>query len=111
VWELRIRDVKSSDEGLYECQMTTHPPVSIRFKLRVVDLATEPPLYVFWFHNQTMINFESRRPLRVTKQLYGSSLTITNVSRSDAGMYRCDPHLAVSDNVTLHVLAGTVLRL
>ncbi|RXG71483.1 hypothetical protein Avbf_04092 [Armadillidium vulgare] len=53
-----------------------------------------------------MINFESRRPLRVTKQLYGSSLTITNVSRSDAGMYRCDPHLAVSDNVTLHVLAG-----
>ncbi|KAB7503473.1 hypothetical protein Anas_08269 [Armadillidium nasatum] len=36
VWELRIRDVKSSDEGLYECQMTTHPPVSIRFKLRVV---------------------------------------------------------------------------
>ena len=71
-----------------------------------VELATEPPLYVFWFHNETMINFQASRPVQVTKQTLGSTLTISNVSRADAGVYRCEPHKARPDNVTLHVIAG-----
>lgn len=35
-WELHIKFVKPSDEGIYECQISTHPPSSIFVHLRVV---------------------------------------------------------------------------
>ena len=81
-------------------------------KLRLhclVEQATEPPIYVFWFHNSTMVNYEPKRPLKVVKHKYTSSLHITNVSKSDAGVYRCEPHLATPDNVTLHVISGNLV--
>ncbi|XP_042876127.1 lachesin-like [Penaeus japonicus] len=36
LWELSVRDVRLSDAGIYECQMTSHPPSSLFFYLRVV---------------------------------------------------------------------------
>ena len=79
-----------------------------RLKLQcTVEHATEPPIYLFWFHNTTMVNFGAGRPQLVVKSdVYSSTLIITNVSRSDAGTYRCEPHLAADDNITLHVVAG-----
>ncbi|KAK7083902.1 hypothetical protein SK128_028396 [Halocaridina rubra] len=34
-WELWMKDVQLSDAGQYECQLTTHPPVTFFFTLRV----------------------------------------------------------------------------
>lgn len=34
-WDLVIKHVRTSDAGLYECQMSTHPPTSIFIELRV----------------------------------------------------------------------------
>lgn len=71
-----------------------------------VELATEPPQYIFWFHNGTMINFAPRRPLKVHHHPLSSSLMIENITWEDAGHYSCEPHLARSANLTLHVIEG-----
>ncbi|XP_042873287.1 uncharacterized protein LOC122253921, partial [Penaeus japonicus] len=133
LWQLTLRDVRVADAGLYECQVTTHPPTSLFFTLRVVkahaviqggpeihvhtgvtlrlycsvEHATEPPIYIFWFHNSTMVNYSPRRTtLRVMKHSFGSSLEVTNVTWDDAGYYSCEPYLAIPANLTLHVIAG-----
>lgn len=35
-WELHIKPIKESDEGVYECQLSAHPPASIFVHLSVV---------------------------------------------------------------------------
>ncbi|KAK0177522.1 hypothetical protein PV328_001569 [Microctonus aethiopoides] len=34
-WRLKIRNVNSSDEGQYECQISTHPPMTIFVNLHI----------------------------------------------------------------------------
>jgi len=80
-WELAIKDVKLKDEGLYECQVNTLPPLHQPFFLTVVDPFTEilgskdvffidqhsainltcvvhspePPAHLFWMHNEKLV--------------------------------------------------------
>nr|XP_045615182.1 uncharacterized protein LOC123768575 [Procambarus clarkii] len=129
LWELSLRDVRLSDAGLYECQLTTHPPTSLFFTLKVVEAratiegypeihfhlghslrlhctveqATEPPLYIFWYHNGSIVNHYPNKPVRIQNHRYGSTLTIKNITWSHSGMYRCEPHLATPARITVHV--------
>ncbi|XP_069939963.1 zwei Ig domain protein zig-8-like [Cherax quadricarinatus] len=131
MWELSLRDVRRSDAGLYECQVTTHPPTSLFFTLKVVEAraviqgapemhvhtgvrlrlhcgveqATEPPAFIFWYHNGTMVNYDPRRALKVVRHQLASSLVVHNVTWGDAGAYTCDPDKATPANITLHVIA------
>ncbi|KAG5674381.1 hypothetical protein PVAND_004355 [Polypedilum vanderplanki] len=84
VWDLRIKSVRKDDEGVYECNLSLYPPESIFITLSVVEAiaeisgapddvhidegstlrleckimqVTENPSYVFWFHEDRMVNF------------------------------------------------------
>ncbi|XP_068239861.1 lachesin-like [Palaemon carinicauda] len=129
-WELWVKDVQMSDAGQYECQLTTHPPVSFFFTLTVTQaeavvvgpsevhieegshLALEcqvinapvPPVYIFWYHNNTMVNYVQHKSLQVDHLNYTSNLVIEKVSPHHAGTYTCEPHLALPANVTVHVV-------
>jgi len=130
-WNLRIRNVELSDGGMYECQATTHPPQSIFVNLRVVaayaeiigtkdkvfnsgsrlqlvcvlTLATSKPDYIFWYHNDRMINFDTNRGISVLEEEGGSTLTINNVSVSDSGNYSCQPRDMRPDRVMVTILS------
>ncbi|KAG5889764.1 hypothetical protein JTB14_003858 [Gonioctena quinquepunctata] len=130
-WGLLIKKVQPSDAGLYECQMSTHPPTSIVVELRVTkalaeiqgapDLhlragsllrlvctlrdSTEPPEYVFWFHENRMINYDPG--VSVTE---GRSSSILHVQEADIGHngnYTCSPSNAVPASINVHVLNAT----
>ncbi|KAK8397290.1 hypothetical protein O3P69_004768 [Scylla paramamosain] len=131
-WELWVKDVQLSDAGQYECQLTTHPPVTFHFTLKVtqaeavvsgptevhieegsklalechVRYAASPPVYIFWYHNATMVNYARQHSLEVQHHNYTSNLVVTRVRPSDAGTYSCEPHLATPANVTVHVFTG-----
>jgi len=130
-WNLRIRNVELDDGGMYECQATTHPPQSIFVQLRVVaayaeivgtkdkvfnsgsrlqlicvlTLATSKPDYIFWYHNDRMINFDTNRGISVLEDENGSTLTMINVSVSDSGNYSCQPRDMRPDSVVVTILS------
>ncbi|XP_063847748.1 cell adhesion molecule 1-like isoform X2 [Scylla paramamosain] len=91
-WELWVKDVKLTDAGQYECQLTTSPPVSFFFTLTVtqaqamvagpsevhieegsllvlecyVKQAPVPPVYIFWYHNNTMVNYARQHHIQAS---------------------------------------------
>ncbi|XP_057660786.1 uncharacterized protein LOC130896607 [Diorhabda carinulata] len=130
-WGLLIKKVQFSDAGLYECQMSTHPPSSIIVELRVTkalaeiqgapDLyihsgsrlqlvctlrdSTETPEYVFWFHEQRMINYDPG--VYVQDGRSSSVIYIQEADKSHNGNYTCSPSNAVPASINVHVLNAT----
>jgi hypothetical protein len=41
VWNLRIKSVLKDDEGIYECNLSLHPPESIFIEVSVVEAIAE----------------------------------------------------------------------
>ncbi|XP_063850678.1 carcinoembryonic antigen-related cell adhesion molecule 20-like [Scylla paramamosain] len=114
------------------CQLSTHPPMTFISTLTITqasaDIAggperyvqegssvilnctlrqhTQAPEYVFWYHNRTMINFDTNRQVSVRKTKDGSILTLAAVGRTDSGNYTCHPANARHASITLHIIAG-----
>ncbi|CAG9813478.1 unnamed protein product [Phaedon cochleariae] len=130
-WGLLIKKVQPSDAGLYECQMSTHPPSSIVVELKVTkalaeiqgspDLhvhagsqlrlvcalrdSTEPPEYVFWYHDRRMINYDPG--VAVTEGRSSSVLQVREADKGHNGNYTCSPSNAVPASINVHVLNAT----
>jgi len=130
-WNLRVRSASLSDGGMYECQATTHPPQSVFVALRVVaayaeivgtkdkvfnsgsrlqlicvlKLATARVDYIFWYHNDRMINFDTDRGISVHEDEAGSTLTMTDVSVADSGNYSCQPRDMRPASVAVTILS------
>ncbi|KAG6465768.1 hypothetical protein O3G_MSEX015377, partial [Manduca sexta] len=128
-WALHIRFATSADGGYYECQVPTHPPTSIFFKLVlvaayaeivgesekiihegsmlrlvcVVKRSTEPPSYVFWYFENRMINYDLNG-VSVHNGRQTSELVIGKAEPRHAGNYTCVPANAKAASVTVHVV-------
>ncbi|XP_013138377.1 PREDICTED: uncharacterized protein LOC106103230 [Papilio polytes] len=128
-WALHIRFATSADAGYYECQVPTHPPTSIFFKLVlvaayaeivgesekiihegsmlklvcVVKRSTEPPSYVFWYFENRMINYDLNG-VSVNNGRQTSELIIGKAEPRHAGNYTCVPANAKAASVTVHVV-------
>ncbi|XP_039277270.1 neural cell adhesion molecule 1 [Nilaparvata lugens] len=119
-WTLQIKYVQKRDNGTYECQVATGGGVVSQFVtlhivvpeafilgsgehhvdlgsiislVCIIDKSPQPPQYVFWYHNERMINYDTARggvsvdtePGAKTQ----SRLTIRGAQDTDSGNYTC----------------------
>ncbi|XP_031779737.1 neural cell adhesion molecule 2 [Nasonia vitripennis] len=129
-WSLLIQKVTCEDAGLYECQVASHPVQQYFVRLSVTEAysvipgapdlhvkqgsnlrlecqlmsATEAPLYVFWYRNARMINYDSEPGVRVELTKAGSVLEVEKTQLSHGGNYTCAPSNAKEAYVMVHVL-------
>ncbi|XP_017784010.1 PREDICTED: contactin-3-like [Nicrophorus vespilloides] len=129
-WSLHIRYVDKGDAGIYECQVSSHPPSSIFVELKLVEAhaeivggsdkivksgspllltcvlqkSTEVPEYIFWYHGQRMINYDLGGGAAVRHGRHGSELLIPSAEIRHSGNYSCVPSNARPDSVNVHVL-------
>jgi len=100
-WILQIKYIQERDAGDYECQVSTNTGIlSRKIHLRIVspeafilggdeyhidrgskislvcviENAPTPPQYVFWYHNERMVNYDYERGVSVTTVKGASSL-------------------------------------
>uniref|UniRef100_A0A1A9ZL38 Ig-like domain-containing protein n=1 Tax=Glossina pallidipes TaxID=7398 RepID=A0A1A9ZL38_GLOPL len=133
-WILQIKYPQHRDSGIYECQVSTTPHMSHYIHLNVVEPSTEiigapdlyiesgstinltcvilnspePPAYIFWNHNNAIINYDSPRGgvsvVTIKGETTTSFLLIKSARPSDSGHYQCNPSNAKPKSVTVHVL-------
>ncbi|GFW87908.1 uncharacterized protein TNCV_1360121 [Trichonephila clavipes] len=76
----------------------------------IITESTSPPVFVFWYHDDRMINYDSSRGgIKVTTEngpTTVSRLRIQNARPTDSGNYSCQPSYADPANITVHVLNG-----
>ncbi|XP_045596146.1 limbic system-associated membrane protein [Procambarus clarkii] len=133
MWFLHIRNVTKNDEGEYECQTSTHPPMSFMTFLKVQtarsemqgsaermvaagsslqlvctfkDASNTPP-YVFWYQDSRMINYDTARGVHINSDQEHSILTVSSVLDEHAGNYTCSPANASPSSVLVHVVVET----
>ncbi|XP_043862577.1 zwei Ig domain protein zig-8 isoform X4 [Drosophila santomea] len=135
-WTLRIRYAQRKDSGIYECQISTTPPIGHSVYLNIVEpvtdiiggpelhinrgstinltcivkFAPEPPPTVIWSHNREIINFDSPRGgiSLVTEKgvLTTSRLLVQKAITQDSGLYTCTPSNANPTSVRVHIVDG-----
>ncbi|XP_058448513.1 zwei Ig domain protein zig-8-like [Malaya genurostris] len=135
-WSLQIRYPQKRDTGVYECQISTTPPVGHSMYLSVVEPVTivvggpdiyintgstvnltcvvrnspEPPSTIIWTHNNQEINYDSPRGgvsvITEKGETTTSYLLIQRAKGADSGKYVCSPSNANSYFINVHILNG-----
>lgn len=135
-WMLEIKPTTHRDSGRYECQISTTPPTSHVVYLKIAEPKTailggpdihlkegstmnltcvitdspEPPSYIFWRHDDTIISYDSPRGgvsvITEKGDITASFLVVQLARPSDAGIYTCSPAVGKAVSVNVHVLRG-----
>ncbi|XP_037080207.1 zwei Ig domain protein zig-8-like [Pollicipes pollicipes] len=128
-WTLKVLAPTLDDSGVYECQVSTEPKISLPFQLHVVvprarilgnreqhvnsgsDVnltchVSHDTSSIYWYHNGRVINYRGQERLHLESSHTFSRLHITGVASSDSGNYTCDPAGTVPVWAVLHVING-----
>ncbi|XP_060524378.1 neurotrimin isoform X2 [Cylas formicarius] len=138
-WTLQIKYVQKRDNGTYECQvsnshgLTSHfvnlqivvPEATIQGSrsgehhvdvgsvidlVCVIEKSPTPPQYVFWYHNDRMINYDTARGGIFVETTPGirtqSRLTIRDTTDGDSGNYTCSASNTESASIYVFVSEG-----
>ncbi|XP_045137651.1 hemicentin-2-like isoform X2 [Portunus trituberculatus] len=137
-WTLQVKYTTRRDNGTYECQLSTgtgvisqfvnlyvvvpqayilgskdlHVQLGSTIKLTcVIKQSPTPPQYVFWYRNDHMINYDTRRGgINVTTEKGPtqtmSNLVITDARHKDSGNYTCSASNTQSDSSNVFVSHG-----
>ncbi|XP_069672036.1 uncharacterized protein [Periplaneta americana] len=75
-----------------------------------IKYSPEPPAYIFWYHHDEVISYDSNRGgvsvITEKGDVTTSYLLIQNAELSDSGKYSCSPSNADVASVRVHVLNG-----
>lgn len=99
-------------------EMVGHPDMFVKAGATInltciISQSPEPPAFVFWYHNDRMINYDynSIAETSVHKDTTKSDtvisrLVIRNAKLHDSGNYTCTPSNAEPTSIYVHVLQG-----
>ncbi|XP_053971761.1 lachesin-like [Hylaeus anthracinus] len=135
-WTLQVKFPQPRDSGIYECQVSTTPPIGHSMHLSVVEPVTsivgepemfinkgstmnltcvvrhspEPPTAIYWTHDREVINYDSPRGgvsvITEKGEVTTSYLLVQRAQAADSGQYTCHPSNANTKTVLVHVLNG-----
>lgn len=137
-WTLQIKYVQRRDNGTYECQVATGAGVMSHFVnlhivvpeafilgsggehhvdrnspislICIIEKSPTPPQYVFWYHNDKMINYDTQRGGISVETEPGprtqSRLTIRDASDADSGNYTCSASNTEAASIFVFVSEG-----
>lgn len=78
---------------------------SLRLECQLMA-AAESPLYVFWYRQGRMINYDEEPGVKVELTKSGSILMVNKTKPSHSGNYTCEPSNAKPAYVVVHVIEG-----
>ncbi|XP_023290818.1 zwei Ig domain protein zig-8 isoform X2 [Orussus abietinus] len=134
-WTLQIKYVQERDNGTYECQISRSTGIfslfvnlnvvtsealilgrgehhvdvgSIINLVCIIEKSPTPPQYVFWYHNNRMINHDTRCSVTVQTEPgpTESRLTIRQAVESDTGNYTCSASNTKPASIYVFVTEG-----
>ncbi|KAH8375905.1 hypothetical protein KR200_006838 [Drosophila serrata] len=131
-WVLKVVSVQPRDAGIYECQVSTEPKISLAYKLVVVTSKAQilanrelfiqkgsdinltciapqapgPYTHMLWHKDTELVSDSARGGIRVVseQQMKTSNLVISRVLNTDSGNYTCSAENSNSDSVFVHII-------
>ncbi|XP_022238559.1 protein amalgam-like isoform X2 [Limulus polyphemus] len=133
-WPLMIKYPQTTDAGIYECQVSSDPKITFLVQLNIVvpkaeilgphpmyvkigssinltcviSESPEPPMFVFWYHNKRMVNYDKEGGeislQKASDDSAISTLYIKNAQPTDSGNYTCGPSNAEATSISVFFL-------
>ncbi|XP_043279945.1 hemicentin-2 [Venturia canescens] len=134
-WTLQIKYVQERDNGTYECQVSRSTGILSHFVnlnvvvpeafilgseehhvdvgsiinlVCIIEKSPTPPQYVFWYHNNRMINYDTRGSVSIQTDPgpAQSRLIIHQAVESDTGNYTCSASNTKPASIYVFVTEG-----